>query len=91
MALYGKQVIISLIDQKGGESKVGDEYETQFRLFNHPDIKYIAYDFHDQCKNNNYLPLERLVKSVSDDIQQFGFFFSFFFIYLFFFYIKINK
>lgn len=45
------------------------------RLFNHPAIiKYIAYDFHEECKNNNYTPLDRLVKSIADEIHEFGFY-----------------
>ena len=74
LQLYGKQILISLIDQKGSESLVGDEYETQVRLFDHDEIQYIAFDFHEECKNNNYNPLKRLVQSISDSLIVHSFF-----------------
>jgi phosphatidylinositol 4-phosphatase len=63
--LYGKQTLVSLIDQRGNELEVGEEYETQARLFANPDVQYVAYDFHEECKNNNYAKLDDLVHLVS--------------------------
>ena len=77
---YGKQVVVSLIDQCGLELDVGEAYETCVRLYSHPDLKYVAYDFHEQCKNNNYDGLNYLVKDVSADLLNFGYVFLFIFL-----------
>lgn len=39
MRRYGKQVLINLIDQRGNEREVGEAYETQVRLLNHPQLR----------------------------------------------------
>ena len=70
MAHYGKHTLVSLIDHKGNEQKVGEAFETKMRLYNNPNANYIAFDFHEECKNNNYARLQILVDQVKDSMDQ---------------------
>ena len=49
---YDEQVLVSLIDQKGGEQGVGESFELFANLFSQKTLKYIAFDFHEICKGN---------------------------------------
>eukprot|EP01114_Cavostelium_apophysatum_P012537 TRINITY_DN2828_c0_g1_i1.p1 TRINITY_DN2828_c0_g1~~TRINITY_DN2828_c0_g1_i1.p1 ORF type:complete len:1101 (-),score=229.55 TRINITY_DN2828_c0_g1_i1:34-3336(-) len=82
---YKRQVAISLIDQRGDEMDLGDQYETQLRLYNHernvnPEdpkfVKYVTFDFHEVCKNNHYENLSQLVDVINEDLSDFGYFFE---------------
>lgn len=73
LGLYGDHVLLNLIDQKGPEAAVGEAYETVVRLFANPNVKYFAFDFHEECKNNNYASLATLVQSLQQDMKTLGF------------------
>jgi len=73
LRLYGDQILLNLIDMKGNEQAVGEAYETVVRLFANPNVKYVAFDFHEECKNNNYASLARLVESLQSDMRALGF------------------
>ena len=36
---YGNQVLVNLIDQKGSELMLGEQYETQIRKLNNPSVR----------------------------------------------------
>ena len=61
---YGRNIIVSLIDQKGNEQDIGEEYEANVRMLDNPNVRYIAFDFHEECKNNNYSKLQALVTTI---------------------------
>lgn len=71
MRCYGKQLLINLIDQRGNERDVGEAYETQVRLLNHPDISYIPFDFHEVCKNMKYENLQLLTNESQPYMDRF--------------------
>ena len=61
--------MVSLIDHRGNEQEVGEMYETKVRLLTNPNfVRYIAFDFHEECKNNNYSRLDYLVDMVKNDL-----------------------
>ncbi|KAF2071692.1 hypothetical protein CYY_006992 [Polysphondylium violaceum] len=74
--LYGPQVIVSLIDQCGGESAIGDAFESESLLF-YPDklVTYAAFDFHERCKNNKYENLAELLDRLKNHLDRFGYLF----------------
>ena len=74
IALYGPQILVSLIDQTGGEKDVGDAYETHVRLYNNKNLRYIAFDFHEKCRNNRYENLSLLTAQVEEQLDKYGFF-----------------
>ncbi|EGC35188.1 hypothetical protein DICPUDRAFT_97975 [Dictyostelium purpureum] len=71
--LYGPQVIVSLIDQIGGESAIGDAFESETNLL-YPEetVRYYAFDFHEKCKNNRYDKLSELLDQVKPYLDQYG-------------------
>jgi hypothetical protein len=71
---YNRVVAINLIDQKGSELLLGNAYEQEAKK--HPDLKYIAFDFHNQCRNMRYDRLSILMDQISDDMDKNGYFYS---------------
>eukprot|EP01117_Protostelium_nocturnum_P005116 TRINITY_DN1858_c0_g1_i1.p1 TRINITY_DN1858_c0_g1~~TRINITY_DN1858_c0_g1_i1.p1 ORF type:complete len:1305 (-),score=506.54 TRINITY_DN1858_c0_g1_i1:1043-4957(-) len=69
-SLYGNVVAVSLIDKNGLEADLGDNYETQVKLFDEERLRYVAFDFHNRCRNNNYKPLQNLLEEVSPDLDK---------------------
>lgn len=77
---YGPQTVINLIDQKGSEKLLEEEYgRTVARVSSSSNklsqnaIKYIAFDFHHECRKMKYENLSKLVKQVEADFEAFGF------------------
>eukprot|EP01112_Ceratiomyxa_fruticulosa_P005935 TRINITY_DN1673_c0_g1_i3.p1 TRINITY_DN1673_c0_g1~~TRINITY_DN1673_c0_g1_i3.p1 ORF type:complete len:462 (+),score=61.30 TRINITY_DN1673_c0_g1_i3:384-1769(+) len=70
---YGVVTCINLIDQKGSELKLGACYENQVRVFDNPHVKYIAFDFHHQCRGMRYDKLSILINQISGDLEKNGY------------------
>eukprot|EP01133_Synstelium_polycarpum_P007507 gene7507-8784_t len=74
---YGPQVIISLIDQTGGEQAIGNSFETYANFFyNNHRVRYVAFDFHEKCRNNKYENLGELLDKVKPQLDSFGYLFK---------------
>jgi len=71
---YRRVVAINLIDQKGSELLLANAYEKEAKK--HPDLKYIAFDFHNQCRNMRWDRLSLLMDQINDDIDKNGYFWS---------------
>jgi hypothetical protein len=71
--LYGPLVCISLIDHKGKELLLAREYAEQVETYNCPDLKYIAFDFHKECKKGS-ARIAVLIDKVIPDVDKFGYF-----------------
>jgi len=71
--LYGNQVLVNLIDQKGSELMLGEQYETQIRKLNNPSVRYVSFDFHKQCKGMRYDRLQLLLDQIQTDIDKQGY------------------
>lgn len=71
---YNRVVAINLIDQKGSELQLGNAYEKEAKKY--PDLKYVAFDFHHQCRNMRWDRLSILMDQINDDVQKNGFFFA---------------
>ncbi|GAM18930.1 hypothetical protein SAMD00019534_021050 [Acytostelium subglobosum LB1] len=77
ISLYGPQVLVSLIDQNGGEMAIGDAFETHaYLLFDKSRVEYHAFDFHEKCKNNKYENLGELLDKVKPRFDSFGYLFK---------------
>uniref|UniRef100_T1J2C7 Phosphatidylinositol-3-phosphatase SAC1 n=1 Tax=Strigamia maritima TaxID=126957 RepID=T1J2C7_STRMM len=58
---YGKQVIINLINQKGRELKLETALSDVVKTSNNAFVKYVAFDFHSECKNMQWHRLSLLL------------------------------
>ncbi len=52
---------------------MGAQFETQVKLQADPNVRYVAFDFHEVCKNNKYENLSILLEQVKDDLQNQGY------------------
>lgn len=72
---YGKVVMINLIDHKGREAELEHKFKTVIEEISDNKVKYEAYDFHRECKNMQYHKLNFLIDKLSNDQDQFSYFF----------------
>ena len=74
--LYGDQVIVNLIDQKGMQG----ELEVNLRnVANEADLKqvhYVAFDFHKECAKMRYDRLSKLISALQGHLSQFDYFYK---------------
>ncbi|KAF9276892.1 hypothetical protein BGZ88_001463 [Linnemannia elongata] len=70
---YGRQICINLVEQHGREQVAGSAYTRYIQKLNEPEIRYVEFDFHEQCKGMRYENIERLIKSLESPIQELGY------------------
>ncbi|KAF9536944.1 hypothetical protein EC957_009340 [Mortierella hygrophila] len=70
---YGRQICINLVEQHGREQVAGSAYTRYIQKLNEPQIRYVEFDFHEQCKGMRYENIERLIKSLENPIQELGY------------------
>lgn len=76
LMFYGKQILVNLIDTKGGEKILGDKFESECKASSYTDVhlKYVAFDFHKECSKMRWDRLSLLMdelKSSLDDMAHF--------------------
>ena len=74
--LYGRNILINLINQKGGEGRLEQAFRKQVENAALPNVRYIAYDFHHECKGMKYENLNKLVDGVSDEFAALNYFYA---------------
>ncbi|KAF9104690.1 hypothetical protein BGX29_001443 [Mortierella sp. GBA35] len=70
---YGRQICINLVEQHGRELVAGSAYTRYVQKLAEPQIRYVEFDFHEQCKGMRYENIERLIKSLESHIQELGY------------------
>ncbi|ETV76484.1 hypothetical protein H257_09500 [Aphanomyces astaci] len=80
MKLYGRVILVNLIDKKTEQLKLGEAFEKTFghasTLNTHilANIRYVWFDFHHECRRMQYANLGKLISQVDDDFQDYGYF-----------------
>jgi hypothetical protein len=64
--IYGKQVIINLVNQKGSEKPLEQAFATMVSSLGSGMIRYIAFDFHKECRNMRWDRLSILLDQVAE-------------------------
>ncbi|GAB5567988.1 phosphatidylinositide phosphatase SAC2 isoform X2 [Prionailurus iriomotensis] len=64
--IYGKQVIINLVNQKGSEKPLEQAFATMVSSLASGMIRYVAFDFHKECKNMRWDRLSILMDQVAE-------------------------
>ncbi|XP_054477263.1 phosphatidylinositol-3-phosphatase SAC1-B isoform X2 [Anoplopoma fimbria] len=72
--LYGRQVILNLINQKGSEQPLELAFDKMVSSLGNGMIKYIAFDFHKECSRMRWHRLHILVDMVAEMQDEFGYF-----------------
>lgn len=73
---YGNQVLINLIDTKGSEKRLGDEFTAAVSSFGYAEaqLRYVAFDFHKECSKMRWHRLSILMDRINANIQSFDYF-----------------
>ncbi|KAG7475221.1 phosphatidylinositide phosphatase SAC1-A isoform X1 [Solea senegalensis] len=72
--LYGRQVILNLINQKGSEKPLELSFDKMVTSLGNGMIKYIAFDFHKECSRMRWHRLQMLTDQVAEMQDEFGYF-----------------
>ncbi|KAK7806925.1 hypothetical protein U0070_026068 [Myodes glareolus] len=64
--IYGKQVIINLVNHKGSEKPLEQAFAKMVSSLGSGMIRYIAFDFHKECKNMRWDRLSILLDQVAE-------------------------
>lgn len=72
--IYGKQVIMNLIDQKGAEGKMEKAFRDAIQTLAYPSVRYEHFDFHGECRKMRWDRLSILIDRVALDQDEMGFF-----------------
>ncbi|CAH1364059.1 hypothetical protein MTP99_000411 [Tenebrio molitor] len=72
--LYGKQVLLNLVDQKGAEGKLEKAFKDAIATLAYPSVVYEPFDFHGECRKMRWDRLSILIDRVSHDQDEMGFF-----------------
>ncbi|PAV56587.1 hypothetical protein WR25_23388 [Diploscapter pachys] len=72
----GKHVIVSLVNTKGNEKRVGGELERVSMQANLPYVRLHWFDFHKECHAMQWHRLSILRDQLQNEITEFGFFAS---------------
>ncbi|XP_004640730.1 phosphatidylinositide phosphatase SAC1 isoform X1 [Octodon degus] len=72
--IYGKQVIINLVNQKGSEKPLEQAFATMVSSLGNGMIRYIAFDFHKECRHMRWDRLSILMEQVAEMQDELGYF-----------------
>ncbi|XP_042279831.1 phosphatidylinositol-3-phosphatase SAC1-B [Thunnus albacares] len=72
--LYGRQVILNLINQNGSEKPLELAFDKMVTSLGNGMIKYIAFDFHKECSRMRWHRLQILLDMVAEMQDEFGYF-----------------
>ncbi|KAB1263822.1 Phosphatidylinositide phosphatase SAC1, partial [Camelus dromedarius] len=72
--IYGKQIIINLVNQKGSEKPLEQAFAAMVSSLANGMIRYIAFDFHKECKNMRWDRLSILLDQVAEMQDELSYF-----------------
>ena len=64
--LYGKNYLVSLVNQKGYELPVKEAYENIVRQLDDPNVVYNYFDFHHECRKMQWHRVKLLIEQLQD-------------------------
>ena len=70
--LYQQQYLVNLIDKKGSQKRIGDQFTRVYQELKDTDLKYVWFDFHGECKKMKWENLSKLVTIVKDELNNYG-------------------
>jgi phosphatidylinositol 4-phosphatase len=66
--------MINLIDKKGSQKKIGDQFTRLYQELKDSDLNYTWFDFHGECKKMKWENLSKLVNIVKEELNKYGHF-----------------
>ncbi|KAH8372500.1 hypothetical protein KR093_011767 [Drosophila rubida] len=77
LEIYGQQVAVNLVDQKGAEGELEETYSRLVRELSNPSVRYEAFDFHYECRNMRWDRLTILIDRLTHEQEDLGFYHAF--------------
>ncbi|KAJ3212994.1 hypothetical protein HDU82_000003 [Entophlyctis luteolus] len=68
ITLYGPQIAVNLINKKGYEGRLCETWANLNTQLNDPNVRYIHFDFHHECKGNRWDRLSKLIGDIEGDL-----------------------
>lgn len=72
--LYGRQVLLNLIDQKGAEGTMEKAFNDTVASIGYSSVRYEPFDFHAECRKMRWDRLSILIDRVALDQDEMGYF-----------------
>lgn len=72
--LYGRQVILNLVDHKGAEGRLENALKEVVNSLAFSSVRYEAFDFHHECRKMRWDRLSILIDRISYDQDEMGYF-----------------
>ncbi|GAA5995681.1 hypothetical protein JCM5350_006638 [Sporobolomyces pararoseus] len=75
ISLYGSQILINLVNQKGYEKPVKEAYERALEGLKNDRLKYVYFDFHHECKGLRFDRVAGLIDSLDQELLKQAYFY----------------
>lgn len=63
---YGENYLVNLVNQSGHELPVKDAYESNVNALDDPEIHYVYFDFHHECRGMRWNRVRMLIDNLVD-------------------------
>ncbi|XP_070154669.1 phosphatidylinositide phosphatase SAC2 isoform X2 [Polyergus mexicanus] len=73
LALYGPICIVNLVEQSGKEKIIWEAYSNHVFNYNHSDITYTIFDFHEYCRGMHFENVSILVNALTTVLADMGY------------------
>ncbi|XP_046742174.1 phosphatidylinositide phosphatase SAC2 isoform X2 [Diprion similis] len=73
LSLYGPICVINLVEQTGKEKIIWEAYSNHLLMFDHPDLTYATFDFHEYCRAMHFENVSILIGSLANIISEMGY------------------
>ncbi|XP_012262086.2 phosphatidylinositide phosphatase SAC2 isoform X2 [Athalia rosae] len=73
LALYGPICIVNLVEQAGKERIIWEAYGNHILKYDHPDLTYATFDFHEYCRGMHFENVSLLISSLATVIAEMGY------------------
>ncbi|XP_043601331.1 phosphatidylinositide phosphatase SAC2 isoform X2 [Bombus pyrosoma] len=73
LGLYGPICIMNLVEQTGKEKVIWEAYSNHVLNYNHPDITYTTFDFHEYCRGMHFENVSILVSALATVLSDIGY------------------
>ncbi|CEM08057.1 unnamed protein product [Vitrella brassicaformis CCMP3155] len=67
--LYGRNLLINLVDMKSWQKRLGDAFTRVVEETESPNLHYIWFDFHKECRKMQWHNLSKLMGQIQDDLD----------------------
>ncbi|XP_026668403.1 phosphatidylinositide phosphatase SAC2 isoform X2 [Ceratina calcarata] len=71
--LYGPVCIVNLVEQAGKEKIIWEAYSNHVINYNHPDITYTSFDFHEYCRGMHFENVSILINALTTVLADMGY------------------